>query len=119
MFTEHLKKLVDGVDGGIGSLIMGLDGIAVDSYVRDSASAEEVNTIGMEFSFLLTQVRKAGEVLQIGGVEEMTIKAEKLTLILRMLTDEYFLALMLDADGNFGKGRFFMRLAAPRLVAEL
>ena len=118
MFTEHLKKLVEDVDGGIGSLIMGLEGIAVDSYVRGSASAD-VTTIGMEFSFILTQVRKAGEILEIGGVEEMTIKAQQLTLIVRMLTDEYFLALMLDADGNFGKGRFFMRLAAPRLTAEL
>ena len=118
MFTEHLRKLVEDVDGGIGSLIMGLDGIAVDSYVRESASAD-ITTIGMEFSFILTQVRKAGEILEIGGIEEFTIKAERLTLVVRMLTDEYFLALMLDADGNFGKGRFFMRLAAPRLIAEL
>jgi predicted regulator of Ras-like GTPase activity (Roadblock/LC7/MglB family) len=118
VFTEHLRKLVEDVDGGIGSLIMGLDGIAVDSYVRDNASAD-ITTIGMEFSFILTQVRKAGEILEIGGIEELTIKAERLTLIVRMLTDEYFLALMIDADGNFGKGRFFMRVAAPRLIAEL
>ena len=118
MFTEHLKKLVDDVNGGIGSLIMGLDGIAVDSYVREGGGAD-ITTIGMEFSFILTQVRKAGEILEIGEIDELTIKAEQLTLIVRMLTDEYFLALMLAADGNFGKGRFFMRLAAPRLIAEL
>lgn len=118
MFTEHLKKLVEDVDGGIGSLIMGLDGIAVDSYVRPDEGAD-VTTIGMEFSFILTQVRKAGEILELGGLEELTIKAEKLTLVVRMLTDEYFLALMMRPEGNFGKGRFFMRLAGPRLVAEL
>ncbi len=118
MFTEHLKKLVEDVDGGIGSLIMGLDGISVDSYLREDESAD-ITTIGMEFSFILTQVRKAGEILEIGGLQEFTVKAEKLTLIVRMLTDEYFLALMIASDGNFGKGRFFMRLAAPRLIAEL
>lgn len=118
MFTEHLKKLVEDVDGGVGSLIMGLDGIAVDSYVREQEGAD-VTTIGMEFSFILTQVRKAGQILEVGALEELTIKAEKLTLVMRMLTDEYFLALMMRPEGNFGKGRFFMRLAAPRLVAEL
>ena len=117
MFTEHLKKVVDNVDGAIGSLIMGLDGIAVDSYVRDKDS--DITTVGMEFSFILTQVRKAAQILEIGAVQEFAVKAEQMTLVLRMLNEEYFLALMLTHEGNFGKGRFLMRLAQPRLVAEL
>ncbi|HET6611849.1 MAG TPA: hypothetical protein VFG83_07680 [Kofleriaceae bacterium] len=118
MFTEQLKKVVDNVDGGIGSLIMGLDGIAVESYIRQDASVD-VTTIGMEFSFILTQIRKAGEILQIGAVDELSVKAEKLLMVVRMLSDDYFLAVMLEAGGNFGKARFLMRVAAPKLIAEL
>lgn len=118
MFTEHLKKVVDNVDGGIGSLIMGLDGIAVESYIRQDASVD-VTTIGMEFSFILTQIRKAGEILQIGAVDELSVKAEKLLMVVRMLSEDYFLAVMLSANGNFGKARFLMRVAAPKLIAEL
>ena len=39
--------------------------------------------------------------------------------LIRMLSDTYFLALALAPDGNFGKGRYLMRTAAPKLLAEL
>ena len=64
MFTEQLKKVVDNVDGGVAGVIMGLDGIAVETYVRDGHTAD-INTIGMEFSFILTQVKKAAEILEV------------------------------------------------------
>jgi predicted regulator of Ras-like GTPase activity (Roadblock/LC7/MglB family) len=117
MFKEALKKLVDNVEGGIAGLVMGFDGIAVDSYTRDGKM--DITTVGMEFSFILTQLRKAAETLEVGGVQEITIKAEQLTLVMRCLNDEYFLGLALAPEGNFGKGRFLMRVVAPRLQAEL
>ena len=118
MFAAHLKKVVDNVEGGIGGLIMGLDGIPVDSYVRMNDRVD-VNTVGMEFSFILTQVRKAGEILKLGGIREISIKAESLVIVMRMLNDEYFVAVALGAGGNFGKCRFLLRVVTPRMVAEL
>ena len=118
MFAETLKKVIDNVDGGIGSVIMGLDGIPVESYVRQTDKVD-INTIGMEFSFILTQVRKAAESLQVGPCEELTVKVERLFLVVRMLNPQYFLAVALAPEGNFGKCRYLMRLAAPRLIAEL
>ena len=66
-----------------------------------------------------TQVRKAAEILKVGKLDEVTIKAEQLILVIRMLSDEYFIAVTMSADGNFGKCRFLMRLAAVKLQAEL
>ncbi len=97
---------------------MGLDGIAVETYMREG-TAMDVNTIGMEFSFILTQVKKASQILEIGHIREFSIRAEKLLLVIRMLTDEYFIAVIMAADGNFGKARFLMRLAEPKLIASL
>ena len=62
MFAETLKKVVDNVDGGIAAVIMGLDGIPVETYVR-SNDRVDVKTVAMEFSFILGQVRKAGDSL--------------------------------------------------------
>jgi predicted regulator of Ras-like GTPase activity (Roadblock/LC7/MglB family) len=118
MFKEPLHKIVDNVEGGIAGLIMGFDGIAVEQYTREGHKLD-INTIGMEFSFLMTQIRKAAAILEIGGVTEVAIKAEKLTFVIRSLNSEYFLALALTPEGNFGKGRFLMRVIAPRLQAEL
>jgi len=118
LFTETIKKVVDNVDGSIAAVIMGLDGIPVESYVRVHDKVD-INTIGMEFSFIVGQVRKAADSLQVGSCEELSVKAEQLLLVVRMLTQQYFLAVALGPDGNFGKCRFLMRLAAPKLVAQL
>jgi predicted regulator of Ras-like GTPase activity (Roadblock/LC7/MglB family) len=118
VFAEYLQKVVDHVDGGIGGLIMGLDGIAVERYVSNSANVD-MDTIGMEFSFILTQIRKAAELLEVGHVQEICIKAEQLTIVIRMLNEEYFVGVALRADGNFGKCRFLLRTVAPQVLAEL
>lgn len=118
MFVEQIKTVVDQIDGSIAGLIMGLDGISLEQYVV-AGREFDMNTVGMEFSFILTQARKAGELLEIGGVSEMVVKAEGLTLVTRMLTDEYFLAVVLGPKANFGKTRFLMRLAEDKLRPEL
>ncbi|HSD89630.1 MAG TPA: hypothetical protein VLB44_18995 [Kofleriaceae bacterium] len=118
MFAETLRKVVDNVDGAIAAVIMGLDGIPVDSYVRQ-ANAVDVNTVGMEFSFILGQVRKAGDSLQVGGLEELSVKAQRLILVCRMVSPQYFVAIAMSPEGNFGKARYLARMAQPALVAAL
>lgn len=118
MFAETLRKVVDNVDGGLAAVIMGLDGIPVDTYVRVNDKVD-VNTVAMEFSFILTQVRKAGESLQVGGLEELTVKAQRLILVCRMISPQYFIGVAMAPEGNFGKARYLARLASPALNAAL
>lgn len=118
MFAETLKKVCDNVDGGLGAVIMGLDGIPVETYTRQ-ADRVDITTVAMEFSFILTQVRKAADSLKVGTFEELTVKAERLVLVTRMLSPQYFMAVALAPEGNFGKCRYLMRLATPQLTAQL
>ena len=118
MFAETLKKVVDNIEGGIAAVIMGLDGIAVDSYVKLDDRVD-VNTVAMEFSFILGQVRKAGDSLPVGNLEELSVKAQRLLLVCRMLSPQYFVAIVMAPEGNFGKARYLARLAQPALVAQL
>src|SRR5438034_10182134 len=115
MFRENLQKIVENVDGGVAGLLMGFDGIAVESYLREGREVD-IQAVGMEFSFILTQVRKAAEILEVGAVHEIAIKAERLTIIIRVLSPEYFVALALQPEGNFGKGRYLLRLVAPKIA---
>ena len=118
MFAETLKKVVDNIEGGIAAVIMGLDGISVDSYIKLDDRVD-VNTVAMEFSFILGQVRKAGESLAVGNLEELSVKAQRLLLVCRMLSPQYFIAIAMAPEGNFGKARYLARLAQPALVAQL
>lgn len=118
MFAETLKKVVDNIEGGIAAVIMGLDGIAVDTYIK-LADRVDVNTVAMEFSFILSQVRKAGDSLAVGNLEELSVKAQRLMLVCRMVAPQYFIAIVMAPEGNFGKARYLARLAQPALVAQL
>ena len=121
MFKEALRQIVDGTEGAIAGLLMGFDGIAVESYTRDNApeGTKDITEIGMEFSVILGSIKRASESLEAGGAREVAIQAEHLTTLIRVLNDEYFVAMTMRPDGNPGKGRFVLRTAAPRLTQEL
>ena len=110
--------MVDNVDGGIAAVVMGLDGIPVETYIKQNDRVD-VNTVAMEFSFILTQVRKAGDSLQVGSLEELSIKAQRLVLVCRMISPQYFVAIAIAPEGNFGKARYLARVSAPTLAAAL
>lgn len=118
MFAETLKRVVDNVEGGIAAVIMGLDGIPVDTYIKQKDRVD-VTTVAMEFSFILTQVRKAGDSLQVGNLEELSVKTQRLVLICRMVSAQYFVAVVIAPEGNLGKARYLARLSAPTLAAQL
>ena len=120
MFKDAIKSMVEGTEGGVAGLLMGFDGIAVDSYTReDSPSEFDISTVGMEFSVILSQIRKSAEILGAGSTQEIAIKAEKLTTLIYSINNEYFLALALQPDGNYGKGRYLLRTTAPVLRRDL
>ena len=97
---------------------MGFDGIAVESYTKSDTGAD-IQTIGMELSMVLKDIRRAVEQLEAGSAREVAIQAERVTTLVRLINEDYFIALTMSPDGNFGKGRFLLRLAAPKLLSNL
>lgn len=118
MFREILSDVVDRTEGGLAALVMGMDGIAVESYVREDQPLE-VENVGMEFSVILKDIRKATELVDAGVAREVTIQGEKLTTVIRLINEEYFVAVALRPDGNYGKARYLLRTGATKLAAEL
>lgn len=117
MFGSKLENAVKDVSGAKAAILMGFDGIPVDMYTGETAM--DIETVGMEFSVLLKEVRKAAEQLDAGATEEVTVRTEQLSTILRVINDEYFLAIALDRLGNLGKARYLLRVLAPEMRREL
>jgi predicted regulator of Ras-like GTPase activity (Roadblock/LC7/MglB family) len=118
MFSEKLENMVTSVEGGQAAILMGLDGIPVDMYSQMDID-DDMETIGMEFSVLLGQAQQAAENIDAGAATEMTIRTEKLSTVLRVINDDYFIALAIGANGNLGKARYMLRILAPDLAKEL
>ncbi|MFI5309180.1 MAG: roadblock/LC7 domain-containing protein [Polyangiales bacterium] len=118
MFQEALRELVDRTDGAIASLLMGFDGITVDSYSRDP-DALNMETVGSEYSVVLGQIKQAAAMLDLGSAHEVAVQADNMTTVIRLLNDEYFVAMALQPAGNFGKARYLLRMTAPALLEKL
>jgi predicted regulator of Ras-like GTPase activity (Roadblock/LC7/MglB family) len=118
MFKEILQDLVDRTDGGVAGLLMASDGIAIDQYSTGDGPFD-IESVGMEYSVVLKGVQRAAEMLDTGSTQEVSIKTERLTTVVRMLSDEYFVALAVAPGGNVGKARFLLRTSAPKLIENL
>jgi predicted regulator of Ras-like GTPase activity (Roadblock/LC7/MglB family) len=118
-FRAHLESVVNQVDGALACSVMGFDGISVETYQKDDAAELELNGAWVEYANLLTQLKNAAEVLKTGNVTELSVNSDKVLTLIRMVSPEYFLVLALRAEGNYGKGRYVLRVTAPKVRAEL
>ena len=118
-FRTHLESVVNQVDGALACSVMGFDGISVDTFQKDESADLDLNVAWVEYANLLTQLRNAAETLKTGTVSEVSVNSEKVLTVMRLVSPEYFLVLAMHADGNYGKGRYVLRVTAPKVRAEL
>ncbi len=116
-FGDILKDIVTNIQGGLAAMVMGVDGIPVDSYTTPTFSYD-IQVLGVESATVMREIRRAAEALRSGALKELSFMTEGATVVLRSLTDEYFVALVLLPNGNFGKGRYLLKRSVPKLMAE-
>lgn len=107
MFKHILEKIVTATSGGIGAVLMGYDGIAIDQYIVENVTLD-LNLVAIEYSNVTKEICKAAEVLETGELQEVSIKTEHFFVIIHVLTDDYFVALTVTRAGNYGQGRYLL-----------
>ncbi len=114
MLNQLIEKLINDCDGAVAGFVMSFDGIPVELHALDEDAP--ARAAGMEFAFVMTQVCKAAAILKVGTLDEVLICCEKYTFLLRVLGEKYFAGVILNPDGNLGKGRFLLRMGAADLL---
>ena len=117
MLSNKLETVVNDVQGGQAAILMEFDGIPVEFFAKENQV--DIETIGMEFSVVLKEARKATGLLDAGAAEELVVRTDKIAAVLRVVSDDYFVAIALSPDGNLGKARYVLRLLAPEVREEL
>ena len=118
MFNEILQRIVEETGGGIGAVLMGYDGIAIDQYFAPDEELD-LQMVVVEYSNVLKEIRKTADILSLGDMEEISIRTDRFIIVIRVLNDEYFVALVINRDGNFGKGRYLMTRECFNLIEAL
>jgi predicted regulator of Ras-like GTPase activity (Roadblock/LC7/MglB family) len=118
-FLAHLQGVVSQVDGALACSVMGFDGIAVETFQDQAAADLDLGTTWVEYAAVLSQLKNAAALLKTGGVSEVSVNTERLITVMRLVSPEYFVVLALRPEGNYGKGRYALRIAAPKIRDEL
>lgn len=117
-FREILRRIVESVDGAKGAIVIGYDGIPIDEFVAEDVTLD-LHLLAVEYSSILRDIKKTLEVLGSGDMEEVSINTGTARVIMRPVSEEFFAALALDVDGNFGKGRYVLKRDAGKLREAL
>jgi predicted regulator of Ras-like GTPase activity (Roadblock/LC7/MglB family) len=115
-FSDALKETVEKVDGAVSAMIMASDGIPVQEYTAEKLI--DLTGLGAEASAMIRDVGLAAENLGLGDAREFSIISDTCGIIMRKINDEYYLALVIKPEGNFGKGRFILKTAVPKIEGE-
>ncbi len=115
-FSDALKETVGKVDGAVSAMIIASDGIPVQEYTAEKLI--DLTGLGAEASAMIRDIGLAAENLGLGEAREFSIISDTCGIIMRKINDEYYLALVIKPEGNFGKGRFILKTAVPKIEGE-
>jgi predicted regulator of Ras-like GTPase activity (Roadblock/LC7/MglB family) len=119
VFADLLKRVVSQVDGAIGALIMGLDGIAIEQQIPDPSSfGQSLPVIAAAYATLLRNSMRTCSDVGVGQLQEVSIISNNMMLVIKLINPEYFLLVALAAGGNIGRARFELRKAQLLLEEE-
>src|SRR3982074_3589144 len=115
-FREDLEAICGRVDGAYAASLMGFDGIAIDTAQVAPPNGIELQSLMVEYSGILSQVRQAAESLQMGKASEVSIRTDKLVAVARPLTPDYFVMLALSPPSNAWRTPHQRRSSRPHLA---
>ena len=114
---EALNSLVQKVEGGIASVVISMEGEAIDCYSKEPGF--DVEWIGARYGLVVRDILSTVSRLNQGVVRSIVLELQKAILVVTPLKDLFFLVLLVHQDGNLGQALFQCRILAPALEEEL
>ncbi len=117
MFKSLLSKVPEMAGEVLGIALVSLDGIAIEKIQADASV--NLDSLIAEFTDRMKRSQQAESEMGIGPLREQVIHAERATVILKAVHDEYFILCAAKPDGQYAKVRHAMRMVVPDLAQEL
>ena len=118
-FVETLQNLVEQVPGAEAAMLMGYDGIPLAEVKKRDDLPMDLQSVAVEYSGLIREMKKNAASLGTEGLEEVDIKTGTWAVVLRVINEEFFALLLLSSSGYLGKGRYLLRTACSQVRSEL
>ncbi len=117
-FQDELESICQHVPGCQSAVVMNLDGMVVGR--QDNGECElDIEILLVELTSSLKQALQALVSMQGGEMAEMSILFDKGALVVRLLQEEHFVAMLLEPGALVGRGRYALRRHSQPLIKEL
>ncbi len=117
-FQSELEAICAEVPGSRTAVVMSLDGISVANHVQHDDGVD-TEALLIELIGPLKQAAQVTRRVDVGSLASLEVATGELTLVMRLLNDEYFVALILSPEAVVGRGRYAVRAHSAALRAEL
>ena len=117
MFKDVLQVLVGKLEEARGAAIVGVDGIPLEEHVRGGGL--DLEKMAAECTSLIKTAMETGRALEQGPTREVVLRCEGAQTILRSLSADYFLCLILGPQAHLGRARYELQKACRLLEGEL
>lgn len=117
MLDQTLEAILHKVRDSRAVMVVGLDGFIIEQQ-GESDLHLTLEAMAAELAALLRQAQSSSSSLGFGNLDELDVRTDHFYVLIQRITSDYFLCLLLDLNGNFGRGRFELKKARRLLVGE-
>jgi predicted regulator of Ras-like GTPase activity (Roadblock/LC7/MglB family) len=116
MLAQTLKEIAARIPEVDCILLMGLDGLSIEKVVQNESI--NIELLIAEFTTILRNTIQTSQEVSSGKLDEVIIISDKMILLMKAITNEYFALMILPEAGNLGKARFELKKAKYALEKE-
>jgi predicted regulator of Ras-like GTPase activity (Roadblock/LC7/MglB family) len=117
MFDLELNTVLSFLEGSKAILIMGYDGIVVESVSKEDD--QDFHDLTIELGQIVKNIGELSKNSNVGQFNEMVLQFDQAKILLRSIHQDYFLALLMNKEESIGKGQFAVQRILPDLVKNL
>ncbi len=119
---EILSSTMESIEGAQAAGLVGTDGIAVEMVEAEANDREDMEAneeMAIELAGLMGALNRSAGKLEGGKIKDFIINAAERTFIAAMVDKEYFMVVVLDAEGNQGRALFELKRAVGKMKREV
>jgi predicted regulator of Ras-like GTPase activity (Roadblock/LC7/MglB family) len=117
-FQDLLEQLVKSVPGALGAVFADWEGERVDSF-SDPSEIEELSLFGAHFGVVWNQSNTLFAEKGLGFVDELTIEAHRLRVLLRSVNERYYVVLTMRPDTHLANARKQLQATTQCILGEM
>jgi predicted regulator of Ras-like GTPase activity (Roadblock/LC7/MglB family) len=116
-FGEILQRMVERVPGAVGAVFTDWEGEPVDQFAH--IPPLDIQLVGAHWGIVFLQASERLAKHGLGAVEEFLIEGERATVLVRSVTDKYFVVLATKREAHLATALRELSRTAECLRSEM